>query len=278
MTALASSQPGHWQAHLSLGFSGREDRTIISHRRHQGPLVIQKPFYPEQDVCHVYLLHPPGGVVGGDQLCLDVAVDKQGHALITTPAASKFYRSDGRRAGLRQTLQVSAGSTLEWLPQETILFDACALDMTTRVELEANASFIGWEIICLGRPASGETFSRGDARQSFEIWRDGQPLIIDRARLCGGDELLSATWGLHNYSVTATLLAVNADANMLQAVREQAPQLDGLFSVTLIDDLLLCRVLAHQAEQARNAFIHVWKTLRPLLNKRAACEPRIWST
>ena len=115
----------NWRAHLVLKFSGRDDKTIVSHRQYQGPLVIQKPFYPEDDVCHVYLLHPPGGVVGGDQLTLDVEVNREGHALITTPAAGKFYRSAGSLAQLKQTLVVKAKSTLEWLPQETILFSGC---------------------------------------------------------------------------------------------------------------------------------------------------------
>lgn len=278
MSAQLPSQDTHWRAHLNLVFSGREDRTFIARRAHYGPLVIQKPFYPEGDVCHVYLLHPPGGVVGGDQLSLDVGVNRSGHALVTTPAAGKFYRSDGRRAAMHQTLKVEANSTLEWLPQETILFSASRLDMKTLVHLESGASFIGWEIICLGRPASAECFDDGDVRQAFEIWRDGKPLILERARLVGGDEVLGAAWGLQNYTVTATLLAVNVTADMLNNVREQAPQLDGLFSATLINDVLVCRVLSHQAEAARHAFIHVWKLLRPQLLNRKACEPRIWST
>lgn len=278
MTATASNPHTSWKAHLSLRFSGREDKTYIAHRRHEGPLVIQKPFYPERDVCHVYLLHPPGGVVGGDQLRLDVDVDRNGHALITTPAAGKFYRSDGRRAELLQTLNVQTGSRLEWLPQETILFSACNLNMKTRVNLQPDAGFIGWEIICLGRPASDEYFDQGDATQSFEIWRDGQPLLLERARLHGGDDVLSAAWGMQGHTVTATMLAVNADPAMLQTLRDNAPTLDGLFSVTLIDDVLVCRVLAQQAEVARKAFIHVWQTLRPLMFNRPACAPRIWST
>ena len=273
----------NWKAQLSLGFRGRDDKTVISRRQHLGPLVIQKPFYPEGDVCHVYLLHPPGGVVGGDQLSLEVELSQQAHALLTTPAATKFYRSDGRRARVLQSLKVEAGSTLEWLPQESILFSACQLDMKTRVDLQPGAAFIGWEIICLGRPACDERFDQGRALQAFEIWRDARPLVLERARLCGGDEVLSASWGMQNYTVSATLLAVGADAAMLQALRQQPSPLEdasgeGLFSATLIDDVLVCRLLCQQAETARHALIHVWKLLRPLLLHRQACEPRIWST
>lgn len=268
-----------WQAHLELGFSGRDDRTVISHRRHTGPLVIQKPFYPEGGVCHVYLLHPPGGVVGGDQLKLDVAVNRRGHALLTTPAASKFYRSDARVAKLRQTLDVEAGSMLEWLPQETILFSGCEIDIETRVQLDTGASFIGWEISCLGRPASGELFEQGRARQCFEIWRDNKPLALDRAKLAGRSDVLHASWGMQGYTVTGTMMAVNASRQMLDGIRENAPVLSqGQFSATLIHDVLVCRALGSQAEHVRHAFVHVWKQLRGDLLGRAACEPRIWST
>ena len=268
-----------WRAHLVLKFSGREDKTVISHRQHHGPLVIQKPFYPEHDVCHVYLLHPPGGVVGGDQLTLDVEVNREGHALITTPAAGKFYRSAGSLAQLKQTLVVKTGSTLEWLPQETILFSGCEVNMQTIVHLEENAFFIGWEILCLGRPASNDLFESGTARQCFEIWRNNKPLLLDRSRLAGKADVLSAQWGMQNYTVSGTMMAVNANKQMLDHVRENMPVMkQGLISITLINDVLVCRALSHQAEYIRFAFIDVWKSLRTDLLGRAACEPRVWST
>lgn len=278
MAAVISSSK-NWLASLSLKFSGRQDKTFIAHRQHKGPLVIQKPFYPEGEVCHVYLLHPPGGVVGGDQLSLDVEVNTRGHALVTTPAAGKFYRSDGRTASLTQMLKVDAGSTLEWLPQETILFSACEVNLRTIVKLENNAGFIGWEILCLGRPASNERFDQGYARQHFEIWRDDKPLMLDRSQLTGGDELLSASWGMQGYTVSGSMMMVNADKTQLQYLREHMPVIkDGLLSVSLINDVLVCRALSHQAEHVRFAFIDVWKLMREKLLGRTACEPRIWST
>jgi len=278
MSAAVVTEKG-WLANLSLKFSGREDKTFISHRKHYGPLVIQKPFYPEGDVCHVYLLHPPGGVVGGDQLALDIDVNKSGHALVTTPAAGKFYRSDGRVAQLKQSLSVEAGSTLEWLPQETILFSGCEVNMKTIVQLQGDAQFVGWEILCMGRPASGELFDKGRARQHFEIWRDNKPLMLDRSQLSGNDTVLTAKWGMQNYTVTGTMMVVNVDKKMLQKVRDNLPSLhDGLISVTLINDVLVCRALAHQAEYIRFAFIDVWKELRFDLLGRKASEPRIWLT
>ena len=186
-----------WDAKLSLRFASRGDRTEIVERRHHGPLRIQRPFYPEPSgTCHVYVLHPPGGVVGGDQLALDVSVDAGAHALLTTPAATKLYRSAGARAGVRQTLRVARGARLEWLPHETIAFSAAHAELMTRVELAAGARFLGWEMLCLGRPASDERFDRGEVRQSIEIEIGGKPAYCERGSYAAGDEVLSAAWGL----------------------------------------------------------------------------------
>lgn len=269
----------NWKASLSLEFQGRADKTILARREHFGPLVVQKPFYPEGDVCHVYLLHPPGGVVGGDELKLNVSLSNKANTLITTPAAGKFYRSDGRIAFLNQTLTVAQDSVLEWLPQETILFSGCNVNMTTHVELNDKAAFIGWEMLCLGRPASGELFDRGIAQQKFEIWRNQKPLVIDRARLEGGSDMLHAMWGMQAYTVTGTLLATNVNKDVLDSVREQLVKNEtGLFSATLIGDVLVVRALAHQAEHIRLQFIEVWQLLRPQLLNRKASVPRIWAT
>ncbi len=268
-----------WRAHLSLGFSDDGHRTILSHRKHLGPLVIQKPFYPEGEPCHIYLLHPPGGVVGGDQLRLDVDVNVKAHALLTTPAASKFYRSNETTAFLEQLFKVAPNATLEWLPQETILFADSHVSMQTRIQLEDNASFIGWELICLGRPASGEKYVLGNCRQRFSIWRNASPLLIETTRLHGSAAVLNQKWGLQGANVMGTCIAVNADKTTLKAVRDADIKIaDGKFTSTLINDVLICRVLAMQAEPARNAFIQAWRIIRPLLLKRQASMPRIWST
>src|SRR6187402_782414 len=112
-----------WHARLELGFSRSGSRTVLARRRHFGPLIVQRPFYPEGGICHVYLVHPPGGIVGGDQLALQVEVERDAHALLTTPAATRFYRAGPHpRAALNQQFVVQ-DAALEWLPQETIVFD-----------------------------------------------------------------------------------------------------------------------------------------------------------
>lgn len=281
--SVAEKIQRRWLAELKLGFESDGRRTIISERKHYGPLIIQKPFYPEGEVCHIYLIHPPGGIVGGDELHLNVNVNKNAHALLTTPAATKFYRGNDFQAKQIQNINVTAGCKMEWLPQETIFFSGCEANTKTIVNLEDDAQFIGWEIICLGRPASHEVFEQGYIRQVVEIWRDEKPVVIERSRLQGGDEILQSAWGMQGFIVMGTMIVTNADNIVLEAVREniEKQNLDSntiRLSATLINDVLICRTLANQAESARESFIVIWKTLRPLVMQRTAVAPRIWYT
>jgi urease accessory protein len=150
---VAEVSESGWAAELALRFAvrGERGRTELVGRRHVGPLRVQRPFHPEPSgACHVYVLHPPGGVVGGDQLALDVSVESGAHALLTTPAAAKLYRSAGPCARVQQALRVGEGARLEWLPHENIAFSAANAELTTRVELEQGARFLGWVVLCLG--------------------------------------------------------------------------------------------------------------------------------
>lgn len=267
-----------WLARLDLVYRKREDKTVIAQRRHVGPLTVQRPFYPEGGTCHTYILHPPGGVVGGDQLNIDVSVERDAHALITTPASAKFYRSNGETAQQQQNLHVAEGGILEWLPQDTILFDACRVNTATRIQLSATARFAGWEILCLGRPASGETFMRGQCRQLFEIYRDGKPLVIERATLAGASTMQTARWGLAGYPVMGTLLVTGADNELLALAREVSAGTNVLLSATLLKDVLICRYLGWQGLEARDFFAAIWSRIRSNWIGCAPCPPRIWAT
>jgi urease accessory protein len=268
---------GRWEASLDLRFSTERGRTFLSRRWHRGPLQVQRAFYPEgADLCHVYVLHPPGGLVAGDRLTVQARVDGGARALVTTPAAGKVYRTrEGRApAAQRHRLTVEAGGSLEWLPQETILYDGARVELDTRVDLDEGAAFIGWEILCLGRPAAGERFARGACRQRLELWRDGLPLCLERARLDGGAPVLDAPWGLRGAPVSGTLLATPAPP--LDLVRSLPS--GELTSATVIGDVLVARVLSGSAERAREHFIRLWALLRLALLGRPASAPRIWRT
>ena len=271
-----------WEAKLSLGFTNKYSKTILSKRRHLGPLAVQRPFYPEKNgTCHLYILHPPGGVVGGDSLYTDVVCDSDTSALITTPAANKFYRSQGRTAKQLQSLKVERGAVLEWLPQETILFNGSKVYSKTIVDLNKDAEFIGWEIVSFGRPACNEEFSRGKFKQHYEIWRDSEPIFIDRANIENRAEVFRSDWGLGNKPVMGLLTAV---ANKYEQLEEAQKEIRILIqdvcnlSVTLIGKVLICRCLDAYATTIRECFIEIWTRIRSILLNKQACAPRIWAT
>ena len=150
-----------WQASLALQFCHTPEKTLLHSARHSGPLTVQRPFYPEGETCHLYLLHPPGGIVGGDTLDISVRLDAKSHALITMPGASKFYRSNGPLACLSQHFYLDEEATLEWLPQDTIIFPGANAALRSVFHLHATSTLLAWELYCLGRPVINETFSHG---------------------------------------------------------------------------------------------------------------------
>ncbi|HEY6641125.1 urease accessory protein UreD [Povalibacter sp.] len=270
------AHPPGWRAHLKLQFAARDGVTYLPLRQHQGPLLVQRVFHPEGAPCHAYLVHPPGGVVGGDELQLDVDVEEGAHALLTTPAATKFYRSDSRFACQMQVLTLRR-STLEWLPQETIFYRGAHVASETRIQLDKQSKFIGWEIPCLGLPARQEAFENGQLRLNLELWCDDSPLLVDRMRLDGEGNERSARWGLSGYEAIGTLLAWPADraaVDLVRSVTSSAAE----SAVTLVDGVLVCRAVAAQAEPIRLLFIEIWQKLRPYLLGRPAVLPRIWAT
>lgn len=264
-----------WPAELALRFERRRGRTVLAQRRSKGPLTVQRPFYPEADgVCHTYVLHPPAGIVGGDALSMRFALDENAHGLVTTPGATRCYFSHGVEAQMQQRATVAEGATLEWLPQETLIFDGAHARLTTQIELYGSARFCGWEILGFGRPACGEVFADGRIDFRFELFRDGEPLVLDCLR--GG---AGGVPGMRGHAACATFLATAADDSTLTAARDALNvAVDAECGATLIDDVLIVRGLAAHCEPLLLAFTHLWSTLRPLLLGRVAVKPRIWYT
>jgi urease accessory protein len=267
-----------WKASLSLEFAFENQKTTLSRNVHDGPLVVQKPLYPEgSEVCHAIVVHPPGGIAGGDELSLNVRTDKNASALLTTPGAAKWYRSAG--AWAKQNALFDVKGALEWLPQETIVFDGALAETAYDVNLGADAGLIGWDIVCLGRTGSGERFARGSFRSSIRIRREDSLLWLERGRIDGGGRLLDSPAGLAGSPVFGTLFAsfLNFDKKILEELREQKPTL-GAGAVTRLPGILLARYLGGSSEAARRYFIALWRILRPALMGREANEPRIWRT
>lgn len=281
VAALTAPNEHGWYARLALGFARDGARTVLARRQHQGPLRVQRPFYPEAaGVCHVYLLHPPGGLVGGDELDITIDVDAGAHALVTTPAAGKFYRSTGAKARQQQQLNVATGACLEWLPQENIVFNGAHAVVQTRITLDVSAHFIGWDMTCLGHPVARERFETGTWRNGLELWRGATPLLIERAVVEGGSKVLSTPWGWGGHSVSATLVATGDHAALLDEVRALIVTTVhlGHCGVTQLAGVVVCRYLGPDAAEARRCLQAVWALLRPHVVNCTPCRPRIWET
>lgn len=269
-----------WRARLHLGFERRGPRTVLARREHDGPLVVQKALHPEgEGVCHAIVVHPPSGLVGGDALDLGIVAGPGAHALITTPGAGKWYRSEGPLASQHVALRAEAGACLEWLPQEAIVFDGARARITWSAALAGDARLIAWDLYCLGRTGSGEGFGRVDCRLEARLAREERLAWIERGRIAPGTRVGSSPAGLDSHPVFGTfVVAAPAIADeWLAAARAETPA-TGLAGVTRLPGVLLARWRGADAEDGRHYFVALWKRLRPLVAGRDGVEPRIWRT
>ncbi|EUB87581.1 urease accessory protein UreD [Pseudomonas sp. GM30] len=266
-----------WHAELELAYARFGDCTRPVQRRHLGPLRVQKHLYAEgPEVCQHIFVHPPGGIAGGDRLNISARVEADAWAQITSPGAAKWYRAAGP-AYQQLNLKVAAGATLEWLPQETIVYSAAQAELSTSIELEGDARLFYWDVVALGRPASGERFDLGHFQAHLDIRRDGRLLWHERQRISGNDGLLDSPIGLDGKPVFATLLVTGEiDAELLERCRSLSHEVRG--DLTQLPGLLVARCLASEALLARAWLIDLWRLLRPALLGREAQPPRIWNT
>jgi urease accessory protein len=279
-----SNSSAAWKASLHLGFARSHGASRLVERAHAGPLRLQKPLYPEgPDICHGIIVHPPGGVVGGDQLAISATLAEHAGALLTTPGAAKWYRSNGRISRQEVQLDIGAGASLEWLPQETIFFDDACVDLVQNIDLASDASYIGAEILCFGRTASGESYQRGRVRQQTQIRRGGKLLWHERGLLTGGSTTMTSPLGLAGKTVCATLIACGKPlpASLLAELREQMAgnaMDDAWTGATQMKSVLVARYLGNASEAAREWMKLCWMHIRPALLGREAIAPRIWNT
>jgi urease accessory protein len=256
---------------------------LLASRRHDGPLVVQKPLYPEGEApCHTIVVHPPGGIAGGDELEIEARLGGGAHTLLTTPGATRWYKANGLGARQRVRLQVAAGGCVEWLPQENLLFDAARATMAVDIALAESARYVGWEIVCFGRVAAGERFATGGLRQSTMIRIGGRLVWNERAILDAGDPLFRSPLGLAGRSVTGTLLVAGAaiPATAVERCRELAGGVaaEDRAGVSNLAQVFVARYLGASAERCRALFAALWAALRPVTLGREACPPRIWRT
>lgn len=285
----STTDAGHWPAHLHLHFARTARGTRLLRKQQMGPLYVQRPFYPEGDeLAHVYLLHPPGGLVSGDKLQVLLQLEQRAQALITTPGAGRVYRAraDKRTQQQHNDLRLASGTSLEWLPQESIIYPGAHAHLQTAVELAVGAHFAGWEITAFGLPASNELLSSGSLLQQLSIVQQGRPLLRERLLLDDATRALAtARIGLQGATVSGIFVSGPYSPEQsaewpLPALQEIRAGTDrpALCGITRLGTFLVARYLGSCAHQARQLFTLYWQVLRPLLLQREACPPAIWMT
>jgi urease accessory protein len=273
-----------WRAELALRFARREGRTVLVERRHKGPLTVQKALYPEgPEVCHAVIIHPPGGIAGGDNLTIRIELEPDSRAVITTPAATKWYKAAGRLSRQEITIRLREGSTLDWLPQENLFFNAACAQSIFRLEIDPGASAIGWDMVLLGRQASGEQWDTGSLRFSTEMRKpDGTPLWIEQTLLAGANPLLKSPQGLSGFKALGTLWAIGRGCRpgLATELNSQLPFEPALRAgaTFLSNGPLLLRCLAMEVEPLRELLIDSWMRLRPMILGLASHRLRLWAT
>ncbi len=276
-----------WHGHLALNY--RRDACgarTVGHDRHDGPLRVLKALYPEgEGICHHVLVHPPGGIAGGDRLEIDVTVGEGAHALITSAGAARFYRSEDQTAAQITRIQLHAGARLEWLPLETIAFPGCRAANQVEFDLAAGALCLGWDLLALGLPAADQAFNRGWIEQQLHwpgVWLERGRIAAEDTRLLdsalglAGQRALGTIWfASHAPWTTAELEA------LLDAARESCAgsELAAWSGATAPDPrLIVLRVLAPRIEPLFSLMGAVRAAWRQTVWRLAAEAPRIWRT
>ena len=242
---------------------------------------VQKALYPEgRDICHVAVLHPPGGIAAQDSLAIAAQLEAGARVCLTTPGATKWYRCPQGSSHQQMHFSLANDTALEWLPRESILFDGSAPCMSLDVELAADARFIGWEILCFGRGAHGELWRSGRLRMRSSIRQAGHMLWSEHADICAEGGFQASPVGLAGFSVCGTLIAAGAkiDSDLIAACRSMGVYgCDCRVGITAMPNILVARYLGRSSEDAFNWLSALWEAVRPALLKVPPSRLRLWA-
>ena len=275
---------GHWHAALKLAYAFEHSRSVLRYE-HSGPLRILQSLYPEGPVvCHNILVHPPGGLVGGDVLSIQLEVAENAHALITTPGATRFYRSAHDQARQTVAAHLHHQSRLEWLPLETLAYNQCQGVNQAIFKLDTTAELLAWDMTALGLPDAQQPFVQGRLLQHLEI----EGAWLERGLIDGEDKLLlDSPVGLAGYRCMGTLVLARGSAwprasyeTALESARQVITQTsqDVCAGVTLAHPgVIVLRTLSARVEPAQQLLRQVWSTWRQALWKLSHNQPRIWA-
>ena len=273
--------PSQWQGILELDYQKINNSTQLVKAYSQAPLKIQRSFYPEgQEICHSIILHTAGGMVGGDRLSQTINLQPETQVLLTTPAASKIYRSSGETVQNTINIEIQEQAYLEFIPREMIIFNGAIFSQNLRVNLAPNACYLGWEITRFGRTARGEIFNQGQWKSCTEIWQNGCPVWIDRQGFIANEEILNSPHGLGGKPVIATLTWVGqpVSEDIVKNIRQLWSQREtsSQAGVTQLISGLLCRYRGNSTQEVINWFTDVWQLLRQNYTGKSIVKPRVW--
>lgn len=273
-----------WLAELNVHYKVEDQRCVARHA-HKGPLRILKSLYPEgPQVCHNILVHPPSGLVGGDQLHIHLDVQEQAHALITTPGATRFYGSDGITASQQVNAVVADDARLEWLPLEALAYSGCQAHNEVVFKLAPRAQLMAWDVTALGLPHAHQPFEQGQFQQHLEI----ENSWLERGLIEAHDvRLRQSPLGLNGHTCQATLVFAQG-SSMAEAERSRVTELARdvceahdlrlQAGVTSPDaKMVVVRVLCDQVEPAMQLLQGIWLQWRHQLWGMPAVAPRIWA-
>ncbi len=245
-----------------------------------GPLLVQKILHPEPGgPCHAIVLHPPAGIIGGDTLDLLVEARAGARVLLTTPGATRWYRSTGRTATSGTRIAIGPGAVVEFLPREAIVFDGARVRSRLDVDLAPGAATIGWDCWCLGRTAAGESYRRGVLELDVQVRCGARLRWRERGLLDAASPLLECAAGLDRQPVFGTFWAAGRepDAALIERCRALPGPAEGRGALTQLPQVLLARYLGRSSEAAFAWFAALWSILRPAYAAAPAVSPRIWS-
>ncbi|MEL6138531.1 MAG: urease accessory protein UreD [Cyanobacteria bacterium J06628_6] len=276
------AQPNAWHGTAALGFARLNGKTQLVEKRTQAPLRVLRSHYPEgPDPCYTTLVHTAGGMVGGDRLSQTVALEPNTRALVTTPAAAKIYQSNNPISTVDTRISLGDRAALEWLPQETIVFNGARFHQTLRAELHEQSTLLLWDITRFGRSARGEAFTSGYWRSDMEVWQAGRPVWIDRQSLDASTPMRLSPVGLNGCPVVGTLALVGqsvseAEIDNLRVKSAALPIEPEAIGITTNLSGIVCRYRGHSSQTARQFFTTVWQQLRATQYGKIPPVPRVW--
>lgn len=293
--SINSTPKNAWLASLSLEFSFTSSGSQLTRTKRNGPLSVQKAFYPEgRDCAHIYLLHPPAGIVSGDELRVNIHVNEKAHSLVTTPGANRFYRArEDLSIGDSKQIQhcevfLADHAKCENFPLETIVYEGADGFNTVDVHLKNDSAYLGWDITCLGLPCSGQLFKQGSYTQLNRVFCEDTLIYHDRISIQPSNQIHQHMAGLNNHNVFATFMAYAPEGQVVEAenkaliaqlrdcmIEENA---EHKISISHIRQLLVIRYLGEHAEECKDLFIQLWHKIRPLYLNKVVNIPRIWHT